>query len=425
MAILANDFESLDKQFEIGIRDFREMSQQTTYNLRKEITDSILGFNIGNFGTIGELTGRVTDIVRGIMTLSRNVVNQLKSIMDLAINSILKSPFAKYVGIALGVLQSLDDVGVKKFFARELSMGSFAMCANLDTLENLTSGYPVPQNVLDGLVLSLLLEWMNRICKPFSAEEEAMATNRERLEMVSPYPGIELDHNNVMDELKGAMSGYFNNVPTRLRDIGFTEDQILESVKDNTFSNVFKVVEENKNPTLKREVLGVLGLGGDDPAFTDAINQLESIGNYPRDVVIKNTNLPRAKDSLGSYIKNLYQVDLSKVQTHSFSDLERDIFVKLVGLQQLSIESEFKTRGHNNNAFIDYDFDEVAKVFTDEEVRYLTSQPPSVNSWRHNGIHPTTEVFIEDHMPSARKRPTVRPGQSEQTHSKIPDIIIA
>lgn len=120
------------------------------------------------------------------MLQNNEIVDTLKDAMDSAMNASMELP--QTVKDIFGKLKALDLKGVKDFLGDMLSVGAKFLCNNLDFLKLFMLGYALNKNILSGLLIALLLTWLDRFCKGFILET-AMANPLGKLGQVIPYAG--------------------------------------------------------------------------------------------------------------------------------------------------------------------------------------------------------------------------------------------
>lgn len=409
MAISANSFNFLDKDLEVGLKELTSIVDNKVYSIRQDIEDSILDFNNNILGPLRDIVGKVTSTIDMVKTTTEKVINTITTAINKTVGTLIDTVENSYIKKTLDQLIDLDRKGVEDFLRVSSSAGSMVFCYNLDTLTNLLNGYEIPQNILDGLIASLSIDWLNRQCKSMSPEEEYYSSNKENMNHVYTYDGVQLDKNNYLDMFSDAMFGYYYNdtmlkEPKINKEVDFekmTEDEIVDSfgksgdpIKKKNFLDDLEKQVPNNDPKATRK-------------FIDVKVRILELPSYERDVVIRTNNLPRSKDMLGSVIKNLQDIDLYSVTTSRYTEREKKIWEKLHFLKGVTKSVEFTSRNHNAGQFQNFNFEDTLSIFDEEDKNYfLASRKETKYAHRYQGLHPTTEVFLDDSIHRAKKKIT-------------------
>lgn len=190
MAIAAQRFQFLDRETNVPTIDFTELSDNQVYNLNVPELESSL--NIGEktevlVAKLGESLTELKEMVEsGVNAAAEGLQKALNEVMSalesLDLPGIVKDIFAS--------LKALDLSGVRDFFRDILKIGQSFLCNNLDFLKLFMLGFSLNKNILSGLVIALLLSWLDRFCKGFSKEDVDNSSPTERLEMLAKPKGI-------------------------------------------------------------------------------------------------------------------------------------------------------------------------------------------------------------------------------------------
>lgn len=137
----------------------------------------------------------------------------------------------------------------------------------------------------------------------------------------------------------------------------------------------------------------------------------------------KANNYVNLNDALGSIALNLKGIDIKEINTYTLSEAEKTLLTKLEEFK-ISVEQnqDIQTRTHEQGSFTDFNFSTILPEPTPEEQQYLETLKGLEESYRYNGLHPTTEVFTEPTMPySTRLTPEKEPIQQKPgTINKLP-----
>lgn len=426
MSTLANSIEWVDDSLDVGFKELNTFLDNNVYSVRKDIEDTIFGYAFGALDTLKNITNQIKDTIRAIAAIPQKIANEIQKIIDRVMNELLNFDFINgWVRSVATELKLISQEGVKAFLMGATAAGSVVLCANMDILKDLIEGWTVPEHILEGLFMGLSLDWMNRICKDISHQEEMRMSNKEKMESVYPWGGIQADNNNVVTMFGGIVSGFFDasngyrDPKVELKDKNFFKTSIegkksifeiqkemgdIETIEQKeTYMCYLNEIEQDYynertkkrtlNTTIPQKEMRLLELRGD----------LSRTNPISRERLMQKSNYNNVHDVLGSFIKNLKDIDLNAVHTHKLSQTEKDILIKLKSLQSISKEVDFLTRKHGKDQFADYDFTDTLSIFTDSEIQYMCSLPPHEFTMRYNSLHPTAEMFIQDNVYYTRK----------------------
>lgn len=431
MSTLAESIKYVDDSLDVGFKEFNSFMDNNVYSVRKDIEDTIFGYTQMALDKLKSITGQIRDTLNAIAAIPAKIARELQAILDRVMNELLSFDFGGWANYVLGELKLISDLGVKEFFMSATAAGSVILCANMDVLKDLASGWKVAESILEGLILSLSLDWMNRVCKDFSIKEENNMTNYEKIENVYPYPGVTYKPDDVISSWTGIAGGFFDasngyrdpsvelkseaKVRSDIKsektafqiqeELGIIETLEQKKYYCDMFDEIASDYEKERNKKRKggysKEELKVLELRGD----------MYRVIPGSRKRISQANNLDTAKDVLGSFIKNLKDVDLEKVPKHKLNDIEKKMLDKMKVIQLFSRGCDFTLRTHTKGSFSDYDFDYIFDLFDEEEKEYILNSPRDNRVYRYNGLHPTSEMFITEGVYYARKNNTAMAGE--------------
>lgn len=422
MSTLAENIKYVDESLDVGFKEFNTFMDNNVYSVRKDIEDTIFSYTQMALDKLRNITGQIRDTLNAIAAIPAKIARELQAILDRIMNELLNFDFGGWANYVVGELKLISDLGVKNFLMSATAAGSVVLCANLDVLQDLTSGWKMDESILAGLLYELSLDWMNRICKDIDPLHEINMPNYEKIENTYPYPGIEYKPDETLGTWSGIAGGFFDaengsrspdtelktNVDVykdlQTKSVAQIQEEIgtIETLEQKEYyCEIFDGLAEDfskermtkRNGSYSEMELKLLELRGD-------MNRT-SPGSVER--VSNANNLSNAKDVLGSFIKNLKDVDLDKIQRHKYNDVEKSIIDKLKLVQVYSNTPDFKLRKHGKGSFSDYDFKPILDLFTEEEKSYFEKAPRDNRVFRYNTLHPTTELFIKQGAYYSRK----------------------
>lgn len=433
MSISANTYDSLDKSLDVGIEEFTNLTTNKVYNFMNEIESGLFGTISGYMNKLSAMTGRIKSTAEKLLSLPGRIMNSIKGMIDNILNRILGSSIFGFAKDILGLLRSLDENGLKGFLVNELGMGNMTLCNNLGTFQDLMDGIFVHDAIRDGLFLGLAIDWANRICKPYTKKQESVATNRERLEMTSGgYKGIDLKPNSIMNDFKGMMSGFYNSVPKLGRStfsmgdqrlLNFMGEEDLEGIDDvvgDLLTGTEKEILIRKTNMVMPSVVPTTGIIipslaeqmklQTKPTLSRVARHIEKKEEYTRED-IKNARVhPYARDAFGSFMKNLLTFDLGQIPRHAYLDRDDHYLYVLTALQENAKVPDFSSRKHTGGDFHTYDFDYLLDIIDEQTYYELKEHPVDERVYSYNGLHPTTNLFINDNIPYKKVKTDVQAG---------------
>lgn len=429
MSTLTKTYQSVDKTLDTGLIDLRRISRGHVHTIMSDVENWFFGLGIPSLNSVYGMIGKVGNVVDLIKNAPERIMNQVKGAIDDAINRILNSPLFGFVGDILSLLVSLDNLGLKSFLSGEIKAGNLAMCDNLDLLQGMFSGITIPKNILDGLFSGLAIDWLARICKPYSRYDELNASNRDKLEMVVPYGGTPVFKDQMWDNFSGLTSGLLNSEKEVVREsrLLILPGDLSDMVRESNMDNVRDIIQGIHLPR-QDKVMAVQSLmdefyltkdkrrASKQDRLAQELLLLEAKGiaefepKFSRKDVIKAKTLPRAKDALGTFIVNLADIDFKEVNQFGIDEQMPGLYDKLVLVREFGQTYEFTSRGKNSGAFHSFDFSSIKDIFTEDELATFRSMKASDYSHRWNGLHPTSEIFVGDEVPYTKRRQAIKPG---------------
>ena len=140
MAISAQRFNFLDRETNVGVKDFTQLVDNSVYTAVPDLSELDLEL-MQDDGTM-ELMQHNLDALAD-MTKDDSIADQLKDAMDSAINAISNMELPDTVKNIFDSLKKLDLKGVKDFLGDMLKVGARFLCNNLDFLKLFMLGYAI------------------------------------------------------------------------------------------------------------------------------------------------------------------------------------------------------------------------------------------------------------------------------------------
>lgn len=399
MAIAAQRFNFLDRETNIGIKDFTTISDNAVYNTVDQLTESSMVVNQDK-GILNSLQSNLNELTT--MIQSNAVADELKVALNSAIDTISAMDLPGVVNDIFTSLKSLDLQGVKDFFGEMLHIGSSFLCDNLDFLKLFMLGYSFNKNILSGLIIALLLSWLDRFCKGSSAQETALSDGRGIMDMMFQPKGVNVTTGNAFSSFTKYYSDHLKaNIPIPAI-VTFDNPTFMNNIiTGNISTSINNLRDSEVSDQGKLNFLSLLdtNLSAYAPGSVEYNNILSARGqlmNTPmvsvtrRDNNIRYSNL---SDKFGSFIKNLGSVELQASNLLNLSVVEQGLYDKMASLKTLSQNSS-TLQSIPNNGFDGFNFNTVTPALSPDETTYLMGLNTPTDSHRLYDIHPSSEVFL-------------------------------
>lgn len=227
MAISAQRFKFLDKETNVGTIDFTKLTDNSVYTAAVDVAESAIeAFKEGE-SVLAALSESVDNLLETVNKATDAIMKKIQDALNGAIDKILNMKTPGFISKILDSLKALDLPGVKSFFKDLLKVGSAFLCNNLDFLKSFMLGYSLTENILSGILIGLLLSWLDRYCKGFSKQEMLAATNKGRLGMLFSNDGVSLSPNTVL--------GKFSNMYADLMRYHRPKEALISRLSQNEF----------------------------------------------------------------------------------------------------------------------------------------------------------------------------------------------
>lgn len=405
MAIAAQRFKFLDKETNLPTIDFTKLTDNAVYSSVNDVVDSAIGEIKEADGLLKKVSSSLKDLQETLMNAGKEVLQSLKEALNSALDAIGNLELPKMVKDIFNSLKSLDLGGVKDFVKDLLHVGSVFLCNNLDFLKMFMLGFAINKNIISGLLIGLMLNWLDRYCKGFTPEEMVKSGPLSSIEKMVGPKGVLMETANTFNNFtKGYGSFIKANTPVvpvpALGKAGFLA-KITEGDIRGGLSNLRGA--EISSADKKMYMAGINEqLATTTPGSTEYKNLLEARGGLTtlplisterRDQSIQFSNL---SDKLGSMAKNIQAVDLDTVNTYSLTDIDKALFDKVKEFKdKAASDPNLLTRTTDSGSFADYDFKSIMPEVTEQEKAHLAGLAQNTTDHRVHDLHPTTEVFLE------------------------------
>ncbi len=411
MAISAQRFNYLDRETNVGVREFNNLTDNVVYTAGQDLVESALALAKDTEGLLNTLEGKMSDIESMINSTLEDAGSLLKDALNIAMDAISKIEMPSFVKKIFNSLKSLDLSGVKSFFKEALQLGSSFLCHNLDFLKNFLLGFSIDKNILSGLIIGLSLSWMDKFCKEATQQESSKASNREKIDMQFPQTGVNVTSDNAYDLYTTYKSDFVKYSTGLSLSLPQTSEDFLSSVKSGNVDYSITNLQNSEIDDVTRDSYLEdidTSLEYTDPGSYEFNNLLEAKGKLSTLATVNldrrenNLQYEHLKDKLGSFSKNLINVDIKPLSIYTankanFSQVQEDLYSQLTVLKNNATNSEeLNIASHETGSFDRIDFSTILPSSSNEEVTYLEGLPNTSDSHRLYDAHPTTEMFMED-----------------------------
>lgn len=405
MAIAAQRFNFLDKDTNIAISDFTKVTDNSIYNTIDQLPETALGTNKDLEPALVALQGGLADLRSMVENSFNDVSKPLKDALDSAVDTISNMDLPNAVENIFISLKTLDSNGLKNFLKDMLHIGSTFLCNNLDFLKLFMLGYALNKNILSGLLTALLLSWLDRYCKEFTKEEIAKSNNRDKIDMMFPPKGVNVNSDNAFSLFTNYYSDYLKakqpyNVPTPLDTNTFINNVVNGDVTNSVLNlKNSEITSADRDIYLNSINTNLNNYPVTSPGYN---NLLQAKGQLLNTAFIndnrRNNNIKYEflSDKLGSYSKNLANVEIKPLNLFNVTDLQNSLFNKLTQLKaNASNNSNLLTRNNNTGSYADFNFDSVLPPLSQDEKNYVLNNSSETDSHRLYDLHPTSTVLME------------------------------
>lgn len=405
MAIAAQRFKFLDRETNLATKELTELLDNQNYNVVTDTVNTALEQIKDTDGLLKKVSDSMLELKDMIMSGLESVGEAIKNALNAAIDAISKLELPDIIKNLFKTLKELDLSGVKDFVKDLLHVGASFLCNNLDFLKMFMLGYVVNGNIIGGLLTALLMSWLDRFCKGFSKEDVASATKTEKLEMLIPPTGMQMNATNTFTNFTNTYADFVKaNQPMTL-ETPLTQDAFLDNILSGNISNSINNLRNSEISSADRNnYLSLLNnsLTSYQPNSREYNNILQAKGQLTTLPLITeqrrevNLNYSNLSDQLGSMSKNLLAVDLSTINKFNFNDLEKGLFNKVSEYKNtIANNKNIHTRNYNSGSFDDYNFSNVLPSLSTEELSYISNLKGTGTAHRLHDMHPTSQVFLE------------------------------
>lgn len=403
MAIAAQRFKFLDNETNLPTADFSGLTDNAVYNNLSSIIESGIASAQNSNGIIDKVNDSISELNNIITSASTEVMNKIKDALNSAMDAISKMELPSIVKDIFNSLKNLDLGGVKDFLKDLLHVGSAFLCNNLDFLKAFMLGYALNKNIISGLLIALLLSWLDRYCKGFTKEEMKISNPLSNLEKVIPPQIGQITSGNIFKTFTENYSSYLKantpiEVSTPLSQSAFLTNVLSGDIK----SSLDNLRNSEISSTDKKGYLDfmTISLNNYQPSTTEYKNILQASGELKNLPLInierrnRSINYSNLSDKLGNFVKGIQKTELKDINSFNLSALEKGLFDKIKDFKNLSNNTDTLTRSNNSGSFKNYDFSKVMPAISPEETTYLNNLQYEDTSHRTHDIHPTSEIFM-------------------------------
>lgn len=243
MAIAAQRFNFLDKETNVGVTDFAKVSGNKVYNTASDIFDAAAGLMTGMSTDISGLRGSLLQMQSFLS--SSNLVKMIKDALNALLGTLKSLGLPDFINDILDNLFSLDEEGSKSFLGQLFGIGATWLCNNLNFLKNLALGNMLSKDVLSGLLIALLLSWLDKFC---SGITRSKLPSRVIIDRLYPNNGVLVTSNNAASLFNNYYGSYLASRTSQIYPSIPDNDLILDSVL--TASIASKVLSDGKVETV-------------------------------------------------------------------------------------------------------------------------------------------------------------------------------
>lgn len=415
MALAAVRHKFLDGETNIGTSDLRNLVDNAVYTAAVDVEKLMIKASDQLDSALTALNGKLRDVKDMVTDMSKNIASKISATMDKVVNSLLAIELPPFVTKALDKLKGLNLGGVKSFLKDVLSIGSSFLCSNLDLLKNFMLGYSIGRNILSGLLLGLTLSWADKFCKGFSGDESAGASNKGLLGQLIDGTPLKVTKDNVVNSFMGTVTSVAKGAAGLILPAALPVDTLITKVRNGesvagimTDLSKSELGYDDKKTYIQSLGNSLAGLAPTSQEYKDILQLRGDISNLPivsyeRQELVNVTS--NAKDTLGSLALSLKEFNPASINLNLVSSDKRSIVEKLKTFQtNVSNDFDLKTRDHSEGSFSSYDFSRTLPPFTADELEIMSKASVPEETFRYNGLHPTTMVFIEEGAVSTGKQ---------------------
>lgn len=405
MAIAAQRFKFLDKETNLPTTEFAKLADNAIYNVIDSVSDTAIALAKEAEDLLSKVTDSIGDLKDMLENASKEVLSMVKDALNKAMDLIGKMELPAFIKNAFNKLKELDLTGVKDFVKDLLHVGTAFLCNNLDFLKMFMLGFALNRNILSGLLVGLLLSWMDRICKGFTPEEQKSFKPLQALEKVIPPVGAEITTGNVFNTFNKSLASLSNaSAPLSITE-PLDPDSFLSKIKLGEVTSSMGNLRQSeisfgmKNDYLQRISNELTKVAPNSQEYKHLLSAKGSLTNLPlisverRDKSIRFSNL---SDQLGDMAKKIVNIDVANISTGGMNNVSKSLQTKLVAFKEnVQNNPDVLTRTGESGSFNDFDFGTIMPELTDEEKTQLASLKFEDTAHRTHDMHPTTAVFLE------------------------------
>ncbi|MEM5878744.1 MAG: hypothetical protein QXF12_07760 [Candidatus Aenigmatarchaeota archaeon] len=415
--IKAERFKVEDINYNLPTKDFLTISDNEIYNIQDQDQSNELSSHIFNLNSNNILTSQLFNSLNSTLNELRNLIqtnpNQ-EAIIENSLNNTLNTlsdPTSSYHSREVSqAIHNVDQNALRDFVKNIKRIGAVFLCNALRNFNFFLLGYSINRNILEGLLLALFMEWLNRFCRKYLDDDLFGLRPYEVINTLHPYPGVYIT-SNAYDQFKSHMRDYYTYInydqvtyPTLYSNTEILDkillnelDDVINNLKSNeiddqTKSNIASYIEtQMSNYNINSENYYKLSIAKGKILSTVMINEEK------RNRLISNQY---AQHKLGSFLKNSSQASIPDKSEFNLSPNDESLYDRFKStMENPTIRSYLKPYDHSETSFKNLNFNLITQYMdlTAADISNITSHKSDYKTYSHRlyEYHPTTEVFVK------------------------------
>ncbi len=408
MAISAQRLKVLDLETNIPVLDFTKL---TNNNEVFGLVDDLNAFVPDAMSKLNGLMDKLTNGIKGLEASLKNavkgLVDKIKGLVSSIIDMIPKLGLPSFIKDIFNLIMSMDKMGVSNFLKDALNVGSMSLCNNRDFLGVAGGAALLSNDILSGVLIALVISWVDRKCKNLSKEEQASMSSKEIVETIVPYAGETVTQNTMFPTGVGLFKSYTDymtalsgTIPTQLTTAEFMTEVLAGNVDQVIYNLAVNELSYSEKQTYVQAVSSaIFNATYGTPEYdrlNDAWSKLQTLSPISPTRKTANVAFSNVTDTIGRNLRNLIKaynsfsipkIGLSAVELGLLAKIEQ-----LIGSAKYSYD--FMGRDSSSGSYLTFDFSTIFPPLTSEELIYLGFVKPDPSVYKFNNISPTTEVYF-------------------------------
>lgn len=405
MAIAAQRFRFLDQETNVPIVDFNKISDNFAYNIPEEtLTELQQVTNEDAKEVLNKLQANLQSVTEQLnefpAKLNEEINNALSSIRNLDLPATIRD--------ALNSLTDLDLDGLKGFIKNALNLGKAVLCGNLGFLKLFLLGFSLNKNILSGLLIALLLSWLDRICSSqVTPQSRQKSTRRELTHTLFPYKqnihndnAFRLMQTYHADHIRKSRAlpppRPFDTINFLSSIVNVNTRQVRLSVQDLIKDELPPITRENIRREISSSLRTTTRGSQQHSNLLIARRELNRLPPVSPERIRNERRYRHLPEKLGHTLVNLPNVEL-RINTPIGSapnPIQISLYNKYQNLRDSLQTREFRPVPGEFGTFRHHNFTQTLPALTPEEEQYLLNEKLNSDSHRWRDLHPTSEVFI-------------------------------